>query len=139
MSTTALVICTILFLSIKSYSQELPCKSYYAKAEGGSCKEKYLEDDSGKKNGKFIVYEINGDIEVKGQYSHGARQGAWSYKGYSKYLEAQPGAKSGLAAAYDIPDNVYCWYERDVEVARSEKPISSYEEAVTIAKAKGKN
>lgn len=101
-------------------AQELPCKSYYSKEEGGRCKQRYLEDDNGEIHGKYIFYDQNGVVAERGSFVHGKRQGNWYTQGdymLQEYLQSKM---------------YYVWFEKGELIIWSLKEISSYSEALKL-------
>ncbi|WHZ06874.1 MAG: hypothetical protein OJF59_000627 [Cytophagales bacterium] len=107
----------VLLLKVNSYSQELPCKSYYPREQGGRCKERYKEDENGLIHGKYISYEKDGSVETRGSFVHGVKQGNWYDRSF-----------------FDGPIG-YRWYENGSWViAGNDQPISSYTEAQKLVR-----
>jgi|GEM_PF-4989000 len=97
-----------------SFSQEMPCRKSYPSSKGGGCMERYTEDANGEKHGKYISYDVNGNVTSRGNYVHGVKQGNW----YN-------------IDSFFYPSS-YFWYENGKYIIHSENPINSYQEALKL-------
>ena len=118
---TLLSVILILIAPLILHSQELPCKSYYSKDEGGRCQERYKEDSEGNVNGKYISYYSDGSVKSRGELIHGNKQGNWM-----EHVD--------LLFSFEK----YVWYEKGEVIAVSDIPISSYAEAKQINEVESK-
>ncbi|CAL7891647.1 hypothetical protein [Fusobacterium necrophorum] len=53
----------------------------------GKIKEKYHLNERGKREGEYILFTENGELETKGNYKDGIKDGKWEYKkeGYDSF------------------------------------------------------
>ena len=62
------------------------------------------EVKNGVKNGEFILYFPNGNVEIKGKIIDGKNEGQWDYYYSNKSLESQGNFKN------DLVDGKWVWY-----------------------------
>jgi len=72
----------------------------------GKANKKVVEYEvkNGLKDGEFILYFTNGNVEIKGKIVDGENEGEWNYYYANKLLQSQGGFKN------DLVDGKWVWY-----------------------------
>ena len=79
MKKITIILLTLTFLSLASYSQSPPARTWYFNNYGKktTVKERWFEDSDGLKHGKYIGYYSNAERQISGSYNHGKKNGKW--------------------------------------------------------------